>query len=125
MATIFSLVYSEIIGYEPCKLCWFQRIFIYPQVILLGLAWYRKEWILSLYSVVLSVMGGTIALYQYLLSFGIVPSLPCAAGNEGVSCNQIFVVEFGYITIPLMSLSGFLLILAVFAARRATANTHV
>src|SRR3989344_9597668 len=42
-ATVISLFYSDVVGFEPCKLCWFQRIFMYPQILILGLAWFRKD----------------------------------------------------------------------------------
>src|SRR3989338_9201466 len=64
-ATLGSLFYSEIAGYEPCKLCWFQRIFMYPQTIIFGLAWLKKDYGIVLYGLVLSSMGALIAGYHY------------------------------------------------------------
>ena len=105
-----SLFYSEIAGYEPCKLCWFQRIFMYPQVFLFGLALYKKDRGIAPYSLLLSIIGAVIAAYHYLLQLDIAPSLPCSAVGYSVSCSQVFVMNFGYITIPLMSLTVFSLI---------------
>lgn len=110
-ATLGSLSYSEIIGYEPCKLCWFQRIFMYPQVILLGIALWKKDSREALYCLVLSVAGAAIAGYHYLMQVGIAPSLPCSALGYSVSCSQRFVMQFGYITIPMMSLTAFALMI--------------
>ncbi|MBI2459065.1 MAG: disulfide bond formation protein B [Parcubacteria group bacterium] len=111
MATLGSLFYSEIAGYEPCKLCWFQRILMYPQAIILGLAWLKKDYNIALYSLVLSSLGALIAAYHYLLQIGLAPAIGCSAVGYSISCAQRFVMRFGYITIPMMSLTAFLLII--------------
>lgn len=119
IATLGSLFYSEIAGYEPCKLCWFQRIFMYPQVILLGIALWKKNGVLAIYnSIVLSAVGAVIAGYHYLLQVGIAPELPCAAVGYSVACSQRFVMNFGYITIPVMAFTAFALIVLFMIARR-------
>ncbi len=105
-----SLFYSEIAGYDPCKLCWFQRIFMYPQTILLGIALWKKDYKIALYSLILSLMGAAIAGYHYLLQIGIATALPCSAVGYSASCSQRFVMQFGYITIPMMAFTGFILI---------------
>lgn len=123
VATLGSLIYSEILGYTPCKLCWFQRIFMYPQAILLGMALYKKDKNLREYSLVLSYTGGLIALYHYLLQLGFVPELACSAVGLSVSCSQKFVMHFGYITIPMMALSAFALIVVnIYLAKSAERN---
>lgn len=104
---LISLFYSEVVGYEPCKLCWIQRIFMYPQVIILGIAMWRKDNSVILYSLVLSILGAIVAGYQTLLQFGFVPPLPCSAVGSAVSCSQRFVFEFGYVTIPMMAFTAF------------------
>ncbi len=114
IATLGSLTYSEILGYEPCKLCWIQRILMYPQVVILGLAlWGRHKGVRALLdsSLVLAVVGSLVALYHYLMQLGVVPEGSCAAVGYSVSCAKIFVMTFGYITIPFMALSAFLLII--------------
>lgn len=105
-----SLFYSEVAHYEPCKLCWFQRIFMYPQVFLLSLALYKKDKGALRYGVLLSTLGAAIALYHYGLALGILPSLACSAVGYSVSCAKQFVLVFGYITIPMMALTAFVLI---------------
>ena len=115
IATLGSLTYSEILGYEPCKLCWIQRIFMYPQALILGLAiWGKHKGVNALLdvSLVLSVIGALVAAYHYLMQLGIVPEGSCAAVGYSVSCAKVFVMQFGYITIPLMAFSAFLLIIA-------------
>ena len=109
-ATLGSLFYSEILGYEPCKLCWFQRIFMYPQVILLGMAFWKRDEEIIKYSLILSAIGVFLAGYHYLMQLGVVNS-PCPVVGYSVSCSKLFVMQFGYITIPLMSLTAFVLII--------------
>lgn len=106
---IGSLFYSEISGYEPCNLCWLQRIFIYPQVVLLGMALWKRDRNVADYSIALSVIGAAIAGYQTLLQMGVAPGLPCAAYSA--SCAQRFVLEYGYITIPVMAFTAFSLMI--------------
>lgn len=112
-ATLGSLFYSEVAGYEPCKLCWFQRIFMYPQVIILGIALWRKNYE-KYNSLVLSVVGAAVAGYHYLLQIGVAPELPCAAVGYSATCSQRFVMNFGYITIPLMAFTAFIMIVLFF-----------
>jgi len=109
IATLGSLFYSEIVGLVPCKLCWFQRILMYPQVILLGLALWKKDKNIVDYSLVLSLIGAVIAGYHYFLQMTAIPSPFCrTAGLE--SCSNFGIINYGYITIPMMALTAFLMI---------------
>lgn len=119
-----SLTYSDIIGYEPCKLCWFQRILMYPQVILLGIALYKKDYRIADYSIALSVIGAVLAGYHYLLQIGIAPALPCSAVGYSASCSQRFVLQYGYITIPMMAFSAFVLIALFMAVAKIYARDN-
>ncbi len=60
-------LFSEVLKFIPCELCWYQRIFMYPQVFLLGMAFVRKEFNIARYTLMLSVIGGTISAYHYLI----------------------------------------------------------
>ena len=123
-ATLGSLFYSEIAGYTPCKLCWYQRILMYPQVLLLGLAYLKKDRHITDYSMVLSFLGAGIALYHYLIQRGTIGEiLPCSAVGYSVSCAEKFVMTFGYITIPMMSLSAFLLIFFLMKVQKKYENS--
>lgn len=106
-ATSGSLFYSEIAGYEPCVLCWFQRIFMYPQVVLFAVALFKKDRSIIDYAKALSLIGMVIAGYHYLLQIGLAPSITCGAVGYSVSCAKRFVMEFGYITLPMMGLTAF------------------
>ena len=112
LATLGSLIYSDVIGYEPCKLCWFQRIFMYPQVILFGIAIFRRDIKMKIYGIALSSIGAIIALFHYVGQIGWNPfGLQCLAVGYSASCAKNFVMQFDYITIPMMALSAFILIL--------------
>lgn len=116
VATIGSLFFSEIGHFIPCKLCWYQRIFMYPQAIILGIATVRNDLSVVKYLIPLSIVGGIIALYHYILQMAPFP-LPCT--DEIASCAAKQFAQYGYITIPLMSLTAFFLILFfLFASMR-------
>src|SRR3989344_3377205 len=88
VATLGSLFYSEIAGYQPCQLCWYQRILMYPQVLLLALALWRKELSILNYTALLSLFGAALAGYHYLMQLGVAPALGCAAIGYSISCSQ-------------------------------------
>jgi disulfide bond formation protein DsbB len=128
VATAGSLFYSEIAGFEPCKLCWFQRIFMYPLVILLGLACIKKDLKFTLYPSALAGIGASISLYHNFIYSGIITDgnssiFQCQPFGLGVSCAKNYVLEFGYITIPLMALTAFLLIILLLNAQRIYNNS--
>lgn len=113
-AVIGSLFYSEVANYAPCALCWYQRIVIYPQAIILTIAFWRKDKSFTFYSIVLSVIGAVIAFYQYLLQTNVIHEIvPCATTPGAIDCARKVTMTFGYITIPMMALSAFLLIIVL------------
>lgn len=120
ISTLFSLVYSEIIKFPPCQLCWFQRAFLFPQVFIFGIAlWnnYSRQLteakILTKYIFSLLSVGFIISVYQnFEYYFGEKGGVPCDI--TGVSCYQHLVSEFGgYISIPMLSLTSFLFLLSI------------
>jgi len=117
-AMLGSLTYSEIIGYDPCKLCWIQRIFIYPLVFMLGIAYWKKHSMIRIYAMTFSAIAGIIALYQYLLQIGFVKTTACDVVGYSVSCSQRFTMNFGYITIPMMALTTCALIFTFFYVQK-------
>lgn len=105
-----SLLYSNLVGFEPCELCWWQRIFLFPQVVLFLVALIKKERRVFIYSVPLAFLGSIVALYHTYIQLGGETSvLPCT--SAGAACAKVLVLEHGYITIPTMSLTVFLFIL--------------
>lgn len=110
IATLGSLYFSEVRGFEPCKLCWYQRILMYPIVLISGVALFQKNARIALTTAIFSVIGGSISLYHYgiqKLSF-LSDSAP-ACGN--VPCTGQYVNYLGFITIPFLALIAFVLIL--------------
>jgi disulfide bond formation protein DsbB len=101
MAIVGSLIYSGIIGYEPCVLCWWQRVLIYPQVILYAIALFKQDRGVFKYALALSLIGIVFALYHNFINFGGSEFISCGTGT---SCTTRYVYEFGFVTIPLMSL---------------------
>ncbi len=113
-ATIGSLFFSEIAGWTPCKLCWFQRIFMYPQVFLLAYAIWKKDRGIAPYILMLSIIGLLIAAWHYgeqvqLALNPLDPDLTKPCDQTGVSCARTPFFNFGYITIPMMALTAFAL----------------
>lgn len=119
-ASAMTLFYSDVLGIAACVLCWWQRVFLYPQIILLGIAAFKNDPRIALYSIALSVPGALIAFYQHLLQMGVTTAAPCDA-IPGTDCAARFLFEFGYITFPLMSftLFAFLIILMLFVRPRS------
>lgn len=114
LATLGSLFFSEIAHYTPCVLCWYQRIFMYPQAMILGIAFFRKEKV-AIYSLALSVIGVVLSGYHYALQVGAIHEIvPCSTGPTfAVSCANKPFMTFGYITIPMMAFSAFALIIVI------------
>jgi len=106
-ASVFPLVYSEIIQYLPCYLCWWQRVFMFPLVLMFGVALWDKDRRVIRYALPLLCVGFLISIYQnFFYYFGENSNLPCDA--SGVSCYQRLVSEFGgYISIPMLALTAF------------------
>lgn len=112
-----SLYYSLGVGYTPCELCWWQRILIYPQVVLFLTALKLKDRSVFSYVWRLSALSALVALYQIYAQSGGHSLLDCTA--IGGECMKIYVHAFGYITIPVMSLTvaAFLLLLSYIAKK--------
>lgn len=111
LATLGALFYSDVLGFEPCPLCWWQRIFLFPQVILFAVALRKRDRKVAEYSIALSILGVVVALYQHVLQIMPEGTLPCPAVAAG--CAQRIIFEFGYITFPLVSFSVFALLIVV------------
>lgn len=108
IATLGSLFLSEVLGYIPCKLCWFQRIFMYPLSVVLGIACFRNDSHIAYYAMPLTVIGGCLSIIHYSeQKFGLVTKL-C---HTGIPCSGHYINWFGFITIPSLALLAFILIL--------------
>ncbi len=109
VAMFGSLYFSEIKGFIPCEKCWYQRIFMYPLVFILGIATFQNDSSAKKYVLPLSIIGGTISLLHYLEQKipGFSGFKPCVSG---VPCNIQYINWFGFVTIPFLALTAFMLI---------------
>ena len=122
-ATLGSLYYSEIAGYNPCKLCWYQRILMYPQVVLYLISMVIKDKLIKWYGMGLSLIGLILAGYHYLLQIDFIKVSSCSTVGFSISCSERFTTTFGYITIPMMALSAFALLLLIWSFKPLEKST--
>lgn len=113
-AMMGSMFFSEIAMWIPCKYCWYQRIFLYPQVLLLGLALWKGDRGIVSYILLLSVVGMVFSLTHYVEQLQSLlrpelfdPNIPCDL--TGVSCRSTELLRYGFITIPYMAMAPFFL----------------
>lgn len=103
LGTFLTLYYEYGLNYLPCDLCWYQRIFLYPQMFLFAYAWYKKDMNILPYTLILSVVGLAIALYHHLLQVGYDVYKPCSTSPFAVDCAKPSFIEFGFVTFPFMA----------------------
>lgn len=125
VATLGSLYYSEIADYIPCPLCWYQRIAMYPLTIILGVGWLRRDAGAAWYSLPIAVVGACVSSYHVLIER--YPTL-----GDGLSCSLQapctvpYFRQFGWVTLAVMALAGFLAVatlsIAVLVGARATST---
>ncbi|MFO7590476.1 MAG: disulfide bond formation protein B [Acidimicrobiia bacterium] len=123
VTTLGSLYYSEIVGYLPCELCWYQRIAMYPLSAILVVGLLRRDAAVRWYALPFVVVGVPLSLYHWLVER--VPSLAEGSSCSAfVPCSIPYFQELGYITLAFMDLSAFLLIgaLLLVGARRPVAS---
>ena len=110
VSTLGSLFFSEIMELAPCALCWYQRIFMFPLVIILLIGLFPFDKNIIRYALPLAIIGWGFAFYHYLLYSGIIPESiqPC---SQGVSCSETYLDLFGFLTIPMLSLISFSIII--------------
>jgi disulfide bond formation protein DsbB len=123
IATIGSLYYSDVAHFTPCEMCWFQRIFMYPQTVVLFVAALRRDAQAWRYSVPLAVIGLLFSAYHYQLE--LFPNQPSVCSTT-IPCSVRFVEVYGFVSIAFMAGAGFISILALqlamARARRASAS---
>ena len=111
-ATI-SIFFSSVLEYQPCVLCWYQRIFLFPLIFIFAVGLFPAfDKSVIKYALPLTIGGGLTALYHTLLYAGIIPEniQPC---SQGVSCTEKYIELFGFISIPMMSFFAFSLLTAL------------
>lgn len=111
-STMGSLFFSHVMDFAPCVLCWYQRICLFPLVILLALGLFPFDKSVVKYALPLVIAGWLTALYHNLLYAGIIPESiqPC---SQGVSCTEEYIDLFGFLTIPMLALLSFSTMMAL------------
>jgi disulfide bond formation protein DsbB len=107
LATVGSLFFSEVMQLPPCVLCWYQRIAMYPLVLIIAVGIILSDRSVKFYALPLGLGGLFIAIYHNLLYYGLIPDniTPC---TQGISCTTVQIEWLGFITIPLLSLTAFI-----------------
>lgn len=115
LATLGALFMSEIMGFAPCVLCWYQRIFMFPLVLVLALGLFPFDPKVLRYALPLALVGLLVAVFHLLLTAGVIPEsmTPC---RQGIPCATVQIEWFGFVTIPLLSAFAFLAINALLVA---------
>ncbi|WP_088051958.1 disulfide oxidoreductase [Virgibacillus dakarensis] len=110
VATLGSLYFSEIRGFIPCELCWYQRILMYPLTLILGIATFQNDLAVKKYVLPIAIIGWSISLFHYLEQKvpGFAEIRPCA---NGVPCSAEYINWLGFVTIPFLALVAFTLII--------------
>ena len=121
VSTLGSLFFSEVMGYAPCVLCWYQRICMYPLVLILPAGLFPFDRNIVRYALPLALFGALIAVFHLLLVAGFIPESikPCI---QGIPCTEVQIEWFGFVTIPLLSGLSFLVIttLLILVHRRSS-----
>jgi len=112
VSTLGSLFFSHVMEFAPCVLCWYQRICLFPLVIILATGLFPFDKRVVTYALPLAIAGCITAFYHNLLYSGIIPQnlQPC---SKGVSCTEKYIELFGFITIPMLSLICFTIIITL------------
>jgi len=111
IATGGSLFFSQIAGYPPCELCWFQRICMYPLSILLLLMAWNGDNRAARYLFPLPIVGACVSIYHLLIENKVIKEPTACLASAPGGCGVKWINEFGYMTIPTLALTGFLLLI--------------
>ena len=109
-AMIGSLYFSEVVGYAPCKYCWYQRIAMYSIAVITLVAAVKKDNGIARYTIALAPLGLAVSVYHYLLEWGVINQK--SACSLDVPCTSIWFREFGFITLCFMAGCAFVAVIA-------------
>jgi disulfide bond formation protein DsbB len=115
-----SLYFSEAARFTPCVLCWYQRIAMYPLVLILGIAAWRGDVGVARYAIPVASIGALISVWHIAVER--IPGMPSGACSLDVPCSLIYVQVVGFVTIPTMALAGFLLIITLLLLARSSSR---
>jgi disulfide bond formation protein DsbB len=113
VATVGSLMYSEAFHYVPCRLCWFQRIAMYPLAVILLVGAIRREAVVKFYALPLALIGLAISIYHNVVQF--FPSLEGGSCDPLNPCSARTIEMFGFMDLPFMAGAGFIVIAVLLA----------
>ena len=124
VATGGSLFYSQVAGFIPCEFCWFQRVYMYPLSIILLLMAIWGDNRTARYMVALPVVGAGISIYHMLIAYGAITEPQACSAIPGVGCNTHWLSgeDFGYLEIPTLALTAFLLLIGFLVLGSAGAS---
>ena len=111
IATGGSLFFSQIANFPPCELCWFQRICMYPLSILTLLMALNNDNRASRYLLPLPIVGAGVSIYHLLIENNVIKEPQACLASAPGGCGVKWINEFGYMTIPTLALTGFLLLI--------------
>lgn len=109
-ATLGALFIGEVMGQQPCPLCWHQRVFMFPVPVILGIALLRGDVEIWRYVLPLSVIGGLVAGFHVLEYTGVVPASLTPCTEKGPACSGPGMTVLGWVPIPVLSFAAFLAI---------------
>lgn len=115
-ALLGSLYYSEVAGFIPCTLCWYQRILMYPLTLIILIGIFKQDEYLPNYVLPFSILGMGVSTYHYLIEKGVLEQ--STACSVGVPCSAVWVNYLGFITIAFMALTAFIIITVIMALTR-------
>ncbi len=112
VSTLGALFFSEVMKLPPCELCWWQRIFMFPLVLILPVGLFPLDPRVVRYALPLAVVGWAFAVFHWLLILGVIPEniRPC---SKGVPCSKVLFEWFGFLNITLLSVVAFSFIIAL------------
>ena len=121
ISTMASLFFSYVMGFAPCVLCWYQRICLFPLVIILAVGLFPFDKNVVKFALPLAIAGWLTAFYHNLLYSGVIPETiqPC---SQGVSCTEKYIELFGFLTIPMLSLLSFSTIITLLIILKRTVS---
>jgi disulfide bond formation protein DsbB len=121
VSTLGSLFFSHVMEFAPCVLCWYQRIFLFPLVLILAAGLFPFDRKVVKFALPLAIAGWLTALYHNLLYAGIIPESiqPC---SRGVSCTEEYIELFGLLSIPMLSFLSFSTIAALLIILKRTTS---
>lgn len=112
VSTLGALFLGEVMGYTPCVLCWYQRIGMFPLVLILAAGLFPFDRGVVRYALPLALAGWLLAVFHWAVASGLVPerATPC---SQGVPCSVEQISWFGFLTLPMLSVLAFSAIIAL------------